>query len=236
MKSKISVHDRETLARGIAALTEATLADLKSRWRVLYGTEPPPRISRDLLTRAVAYRIQEKALGGLKPSTRRLLAKVAADASARRPIQVTPAPTLTPGTVLLRDWRGTQHQVIVREHGVEFQGKRYKSLSQVAHRITGSKCSWPPILDQRDCESAGGKDFDADGEPLYAQGAAKAGRRYRYYVSEAWLPVPRAMKEKASASLHPSSNERWRLPRSTSSAIAPGCWRCWHGRGYNRPT
>ena len=143
MKSKISVHDRETLARGIAALTEATLADLKSRWREVYGTEPPPRISRDLLTRAVAYRIQEKALGGLKPSTRRLLAKVAADASARRPIQVTPAPTLTPGTVLLRDWRGTQHQVIVRERGVEFQGKRYKSLSQVAHRITGSKWSGP---------------------------------------------------------------------------------------------
>ena len=159
MKSKISVSDRATLASEIATLAEATPADLKSRWRVLYGTEPPPRISRDLLTRAVAYRIQEKALGGLKPSTRRLLAKVAANASARRPIQVTPAPTLTPGTVLLRDWRGTQHQVIVREHGVEFQGKRYKSLSQVAHRITGSKCSWPPILDLRDCESAGGKDF-----------------------------------------------------------------------------
>jgi hypothetical protein len=143
MKSKISVHDRETLASEIATLTEATLPDLKSRWRVLYGTEPPPRISRDLLTRAIAYRIQEKALGGLSPSTRRLLAKVAADASARRPIRVTPAPTLNPGTVLLRDWRGTQHQVIVREHGVEFQGKRYKSLSQVAHRITGSKWSGP---------------------------------------------------------------------------------------------
>ena len=141
MKSKISVHDRATLASEIAALADATPADLKSRWRVLYGTEPPPRISRDLLTRAVAYRIQEKALGGLKPSTRRLLAKVAADASARRPIRVTPAPTLTPGTVLLRDWRGTQHQVIVREHGVEFQGKRYKS--QIAHRITGSKWSGP---------------------------------------------------------------------------------------------
>jgi hypothetical protein len=143
MKSKISVGDRSTLANEIATLAEATPADLKRRWRVLYGTEPPSRISRDLLTRAVAYRIQEKALGGLKPSTRRLLAKVAAEASARRPIQVTPAPTLTPGTVLLRDWRGTQHQVIVREHGVEFQGKHYKSLSQVAHRITGSKWSGP---------------------------------------------------------------------------------------------
>jgi hypothetical protein len=143
MKSKISVGDRATLASEIATLAEATPADLKSRWRVLYGTEPPPRISRDLLTRAVAYRIQEEALGGLKPSTRRLLAKVAADASAQRPIQVTPAPSLTPGTILLRDWRGTQHQVIVREHGVEFQGKGYKSLSQVAQRITGSKWSGP---------------------------------------------------------------------------------------------
>ncbi len=143
MKSKIFIGDRATLPNEIAILAEATPADLKSRWRVLYGTEPPPRISRDLLTRAVAYRIQEEALGGLKPSKLRLLAKLAADASARRPIQVTPAPILTPGTVLLRDWHGTQHQVIVRKHGVEFQGKHYKSLSQVARRITGSNWSGP---------------------------------------------------------------------------------------------
>jgi DUF2924 family protein len=71
VKSKISVRDRATLLSEIATLAEATLADLKSCWRVLYGTEPPPRVSRDLLTRAVAYRIQEKALGGLRPSTRR---------------------------------------------------------------------------------------------------------------------------------------------------------------------
>jgi hypothetical protein len=56
--------------------------------------------------RALAYRIQEQALGDLKPSTRRMLTKVAADASARQPIQVALASTLTPGTVLLRDWRG----------------------------------------------------------------------------------------------------------------------------------
>ncbi len=143
MKSRISVSDPAALAREIAALTEATPADLKSRWRALYGAEPPPRISRDLLIRALAYRVQEQALGGLKSSTSRLLAKVAADASVRRPIQVTPAPTPTPGTVLLRDWHGTQHQVIVRDDGVEFQGKRYKSLSQVAHRITGTKWSGP---------------------------------------------------------------------------------------------
>ena len=71
MKGKISVRDGATLASEIATLTETTPADLKSRWRVLYGTEPPPRISRDLLTRAVAYRIQEKALGAQSSMPRR---------------------------------------------------------------------------------------------------------------------------------------------------------------------
>jgi len=66
-----------------------------------------------------------------------------ADASARRPIQIAPAFVLKPGSVLLRDWHGTQHQVIVRENGVEFRGKQYKSLSQVAHRITGTRWSGP---------------------------------------------------------------------------------------------
>ena len=131
------------LAREIEAPQNATAADLKQRWRALYGTAAPRRISRDLMIRALAYRIQEQALGGLKPSTRRLLAKVAADASARRSIQVAPEPALKAGTVLLREWHGTRHQVIVRENGMVFNGKQFKSLSQVAYRITGTKWSGP---------------------------------------------------------------------------------------------
>jgi len=142
MKHKVS-STTSALAHEITALVQATPADLKERWRVLYHTEPPRRISRDLLVRALAYRIQEKALGGLKPSTRRLLAKVAGDASKHRPIRVAPRPTLKQGTVLLREWHGTQHQVVVREDGIVFQGKQYKSLSQVASRITGTKWSGP---------------------------------------------------------------------------------------------
>ncbi len=142
MKHKVS-STTSALAHEIAALRQATPADLKERWRALYGTEPPRRISRDLLIRALAYRIQEQALGGLKPSTRRLLTKIAADASARRPIAVAPDPSLKPGTVLLREWHGTQHRVIVRENGIVFNGKQYKSLSQVAYRITGTKWSGP---------------------------------------------------------------------------------------------
>jgi hypothetical protein len=142
MKHKVS-STTSALAHQIAALRKATPAGLKERWRALYCTEPPRRISRDLLVRALAYRIQEKALGGLKPSTRRLLARVADDVSARRPIQIAPEPSLKPGSVLLREWHGTQHQVIVREDGIVFRGKPYKSLSEVAYRITGTKWSGP---------------------------------------------------------------------------------------------
>jgi len=142
MKGKISVTPA-ALIHEIGKLKTATPADLKQRWRAVYGTEPPWRISHDLLIRALAYRIQERALGGLKPSTRRTLAKVAADTSARRAIQVAPASDLKPGTVLLREWHGKAHQVVVGADGISFQGKQYQSLSQVAYRITGTKWSGP---------------------------------------------------------------------------------------------
>jgi hypothetical protein len=110
MKSSFSAGNSESLTGEIAALAGASRADLASRWRALYETEPPRRISRELLKRALDYRLQELALGELKPATRRLLARVAADALARRLIALSPARTLTPGTVLLRNWHGTEHQ------------------------------------------------------------------------------------------------------------------------------
>ncbi|MDO8433310.1 MAG: DUF2924 domain-containing protein [Candidatus Binatus sp.] len=124
----------------LAALSREHLLD---RWRELYRTEPPRKIGRDLLIRAIAYRLQENAYGGLKSATRRMLAKVAEDASARRPIRVAPVRTLKPGTVLLRDWHGVQHQVTVLESAIMFQKKRYKSLSEVARKITGTRWSGP---------------------------------------------------------------------------------------------
>ena len=93
--------------------------------------------------RGIAYRLQEKALGGLKPSTRRLLQRIATDAHERRATLSTSAPRLKPGAVLLREWHGTTHQVSVLADGVRFRGKRYRSLSQVARVITGSRWSGP---------------------------------------------------------------------------------------------
>ena len=54
---------RDHLSAEIAALHSATILELRQRWKTLYGIEPPRRASRDLMARAIAYRIQERAFG-----------------------------------------------------------------------------------------------------------------------------------------------------------------------------
>ena len=135
--------EREKLAEEIGRLRSLNLEQLKSRWRALYGSQAPTRFSRDLLVRAIAYRIQERALGGLSRATRRLLQRVAADAQARRPLKLTPVRQLEPGALLIREWGGIKHQVTVLEKGFSYGGKRYRSLSEVARLITGTRWSGP---------------------------------------------------------------------------------------------
>ena len=68
------VSDKERggkLSAEIAGLESLDLNQLRAHWKLLYEIEAPPHLSRDWLRRAVAYRIQENVLGGLKPATRR---------------------------------------------------------------------------------------------------------------------------------------------------------------------
>jgi hypothetical protein len=141
MKDQSSGGQSDRIWAEIAALASLGIRDLKSRWRAWYGTEPPARISRELLTSAIAYRLQEREFGGLAPATRRLLEGVGADRSSRR--LVARARKVAPGALLIREWRGAAHQVTVHDDGVVYRGKRYGSLSEVARLITGTRWSGP---------------------------------------------------------------------------------------------
>jgi Protein of unknown function (DUF2924) len=143
MKQKITHASRESLAADLAGLAQASIKLLKEHWQILYGTKPPPRISRELLTRAVAYRLQEKVLGGLRPSTRRLLERLADECGARHPVRSVTVGKYGAGTVLIREWQGISHRVRVADRGVVYLGKRYGSLSEVARKITGAHWSGP---------------------------------------------------------------------------------------------
>ena len=132
----------ETLAADLAALQQLSHRELKQRWDRSYGSPCPPRMSRIFLLRALAYGIQEQALGGLDRATRRRLDRATADLAAGR-TPAPPGPKIKPGTRLLREWQGKVHEVIVLEEGVEYRSEPWPSLSAVAREITGTRWSGP---------------------------------------------------------------------------------------------
>ena len=114
---------------------------LQRLWQETFGKPPHPKLRRDLLVPILAYRIQESEYGGLKASTRKYLQKLAARTETGRPM---PLPTrIKPGTKLLREWRGEIYEVLVTAAGFEYRGNGYKTLSEIATFITGSKWSGP---------------------------------------------------------------------------------------------
>jgi hypothetical protein len=100
----------------------------------------PQQISRQLLAQAVAYRLQVKALGGINFSTRRALDKITEEKKVR--IQ-NGDEGVKPGIVLVRVWHSETHQVATLGDGIEYRGRRYRSLSEVARQITGTRWSGP---------------------------------------------------------------------------------------------
>jgi len=140
--------DPEAFAAEIVGLSKLDIDELRERWKAMYGKAPCREIGRSFLTRAIAYRLQERAHGGLKPSTHRLLARAVegtATGSANGP-QTRMAQS---GTILIREWQGTAHRVTMLDEGVSFKGKHYRSLSEVAREITGSRWSGPRFFGLR---------------------------------------------------------------------------------------
>jgi hypothetical protein len=143
MKRMISSVKSERLEQELKDLATQGDDDLKNRWRSLYRTKPPQKIHRSLLIAAVAHRMQENVLGALKSSVRRNLMQHASNPATARPAPHYPSLRPKAGTVLVRDWGGVTHQAKVLEDGILFRSKRYKSLSEVARVITGSRWSGP---------------------------------------------------------------------------------------------
>lgn len=116
--------------------------ELLDRWERLYGTPAPAKVPTSLLTLAVAYRLQERESGALKPGLQRQLLR---EAEASRPARRR-AVAAGAGTVLMREWQGVTHTVTVLEKGVVYAGKAYRSLTEVAEVITGSHWSGPAFF------------------------------------------------------------------------------------------
>src|SRR5271169_2264532 len=131
--------NREALSR----LPELDIGEMRRQWRSLYKAEAPRHLSRELLVRAVAYRMQELARGGLRPEPQRQLRRIAQQFKESRATRIRHRPELKPGTRLVREWQGRSYDVLVLDDGFSWQGTRYRSLSAIARKITGTPWSGP---------------------------------------------------------------------------------------------
>jgi hypothetical protein len=127
----------------LSRLLTLDIGELRQRWRGLYKTQAPPYLSRELLARAVAFRIQELTRGGLRPEPQRQLRRIAQQFKDTGAATLRARPELKPGTRLMRQWQGRTYDVLVLVDGFSWQGRRYRSLSAIARQITGTAWSGP---------------------------------------------------------------------------------------------
>lgn len=135
--------DSDALNIRLAALSEMDASELRTEWRRLYRTHPPKKLSRDLLGLGVAWKLQERAFGGLSAATKRQLSELARTMATKSDLAKARMVTLKPGSRLVRTWGGETHEVLVVEDGFLWQGKTWASLSVIAREITGTRWSGP---------------------------------------------------------------------------------------------
>lgn len=117
---------------------------LRKRWCMMFGAVPPKGLTKDIMGRMIAYRIQEEAFGGLDRETVKLLDRLV---RGDKPSELNRR--LKAGTVLVREYQGERHTVTVAAEGFVWRDASYSSLSTIAHAITGTKWNGPRFFGLR---------------------------------------------------------------------------------------
>jgi len=157
VKISSAAPDQVTLAAEIAQLRELDVSTLRARWRVVFRKDAPVRLSRHLLMRVLAYRLQADRLGDLDAESQRLLDRpTSPEQVSARVIEARRRKiSLRPGTVLSREWKGRMQRVAVMADGFAWNGTTYSSLSRIACVITGTRWNGPKFFGLRDTLAKG---------------------------------------------------------------------------------
>ena len=150
------------IAKEIDALQQMTTSELADRYEELHG-QPVRTRHRAYLIRKVAWRIQANAEGDLTERARKRAAELADDADVRvmapktvicppendNPVTVKRElpngehndPRIpSPGSAIVREYKRRTIRVVVLagNDGFEYDGERYRTLSAIAKKVTGS--------------------------------------------------------------------------------------------------
>lgn len=129
----------------LESLKTRKYAEIRDLW-VESGLPGPPRLCRRLLAALIAYKQQERAIGGLSPSLTRQLREIAGETGRSPNVNRFAKSRIKPGTRLQCEWHGELHEVTVLESQFAYRGNSYPSLSAIARLITGVRWSGPAFF------------------------------------------------------------------------------------------
>ncbi|MGJ8563857.1 MAG: DUF2924 domain-containing protein [Alphaproteobacteria bacterium] len=141
---------KQSIIDEVAELNTLSRKSLVTKWQSAYGAPPFKGARNATLIRGLAYHVQSKRLGPLKPSLSRQMLKtvkpgitVTEGKSILKAIKTKPKPNTKLGSQLVREWNGRTHTVHVTDKGFVMSGVTYGSLSAAAKAITGAHWSGP---------------------------------------------------------------------------------------------
>ena len=146
--------EQKSVTEEIRELREMKVPELVERYEQAFGKHPRVK-HREWLWRKIAWKIQERRLGGLSQAAKHKLDELIAEID----LPLTTAPVVrgkvqsgtdqavpTNGKTLVREWRGIEVRATAVEGGWEHDGVVYKSLSALANAVTGSHVSGPAFF------------------------------------------------------------------------------------------
>ncbi|MBX3521641.1 MAG: DUF2924 domain-containing protein [Xanthobacteraceae bacterium] len=135
---------RKKIGAQIDEIRSLNKSALQLRWQEMFKKDAPDALTKDLLARMIAYRIQEDAFGGLDRKTEKLLESYVNG----KPISE--QRYLKSGTVLVREYQGVRHTVTIADGSYIWNDKKYPSLSIIAKEITGTSWNGPKFFGLRE--------------------------------------------------------------------------------------
>jgi len=129
------------------SLATMSPVQLRECWKNTLKSEPP-NVPTSLLRRLVAQRLQIKRHGGLPALVARELTSRAGGQDTAPSSAATPI-TISEGTRFIREWRGQTIEVVALDDGFEWQGRTFRSLSEIARVVTGAHWSGPRFFGLR---------------------------------------------------------------------------------------
>jgi hypothetical protein len=211
----------ESLKSGIERLEALDIEALRVEWRRLFRKRVPKALPKSLLVKALTYQLQALAFGDLDPQALRVLDAYAAKSAGRWRGRVrvdrlggapplSSGPRIKPGSILVREWAGELHRVMVLEAGFAWNGDTYRSLSKVALAITGTRWNGPRFFGL-DRESEAANDGTTRGRPsLGSKRGLDLGRLWRDSGARRIVSVSRRPRHEPSVPLETSNLRRWR--------------------------